>query len=97
MNIRERVLTAVEVEVFDNELVMTKPGPVSELMALLDVRFDECTPTRVSGSIAADESHHQPWGIVRRRATVASGGLPRDLESPAPRLAGLLGMVWRFV
>lgn len=36
----------------------------SELMALLDLRFDELTPTRVSGSIAADERHHQPWGLV---------------------------------
>jgi 1,4-dihydroxy-2-naphthoyl-CoA hydrolase len=50
--------------VFDNELVMTSRGPASELMALLDVQFDECTPTRVNGSIAADERHHQPWGIV---------------------------------
>jgi hypothetical protein len=50
--------------VFDNELVMTSRGPASELMALLDVQFDECAPTRVSGSIAADERHHQPWGIV---------------------------------
>src|SRR5947209_13010151 len=33
-------------------------------MALLDLRFDELTPTRVSGSIAADERHHQPWGLV---------------------------------
>jgi 1,4-dihydroxy-2-naphthoyl-CoA hydrolase len=33
-------------------------------MALLDARFDESTPMRVSGSIAADERHHQPWGIV---------------------------------
>jgi uncharacterized protein (TIGR00369 family) len=36
----------------------------SELLALLDLRLDTCTPTRVSGSIAADERHHQPWGIV---------------------------------
>ncbi len=36
----------------------------SELMALLDIHIDDCTPTRVSGSIAADERHHQPWGIV---------------------------------
>jgi 1,4-dihydroxy-2-naphthoyl-CoA hydrolase len=36
----------------------------SEFMALLDVEFYERTPTRVSGSIAADERHHQPWGIV---------------------------------
>jgi 1,4-dihydroxy-2-naphthoyl-CoA hydrolase len=33
-------------------------------MALLDIQFDERTPTRVSGTIAADERHHQPWGIV---------------------------------
>jgi 1,4-dihydroxy-2-naphthoyl-CoA hydrolase len=33
-------------------------------MALLDAQFDELTPTRVRGSIAADERHHQPWGIV---------------------------------
>src|SRR5919204_5674167 len=43
---------------------MTDPTSPSELMALLDIQFDECTPTRVSGSIAADERHHQPWGIV---------------------------------
>jgi 1,4-dihydroxy-2-naphthoyl-CoA hydrolase len=33
-------------------------------MELLDIRFDEVTATRVSGSVAADERHHQPWGIV---------------------------------
>ena len=36
----------------------------SELMRLLEVELDELTPSRVSGSIAADERHHQPWGIV---------------------------------
>jgi 1,4-dihydroxy-2-naphthoyl-CoA hydrolase len=36
----------------------------SELMALLEIQFDEITPTRVTGSIAADERHHQPWGSV---------------------------------
>jgi 1,4-dihydroxy-2-naphthoyl-CoA hydrolase len=36
----------------------------SELTALIDPRIDEATPTRVSGSIGADERHHQPWGIV---------------------------------
>jgi 1,4-dihydroxy-2-naphthoyl-CoA hydrolase len=36
----------------------------SELMRLLDIRFDEVTPQLVRGSIAADERHHQPWGIV---------------------------------
>jgi uncharacterized protein (TIGR00369 family) len=33
-------------------------------MALLDVQLDEQTGTRVSGSMAADERHHQLWGIV---------------------------------
>jgi uncharacterized protein (TIGR00369 family) len=36
----------------------------SEFMALLDIQFEERTPTRVTGSIAADERHHQPWGLV---------------------------------
>jgi uncharacterized protein (TIGR00369 family) len=36
----------------------------SELMELLDIQFDEVTATRVSGSAAADERHHQPWGVV---------------------------------
>ena len=40
---------------------LTRP---SELVELLDIKFDEITPTRVSGSIAADERHHQPWGLV---------------------------------
>src|ERR671931_2858882 len=42
-------------------LDLTRP---SALTALIDPRFDEATPTRVSGSIAADARHHQPWGIV---------------------------------
>jgi uncharacterized protein (TIGR00369 family) len=36
----------------------------SELMRLLEIEFDEVTPTSVIGSIAADERHHQPWGLV---------------------------------
>jgi uncharacterized protein (TIGR00369 family) len=36
----------------------------SELLALLDLQLEECTGTRVSGSVAADARHHQPWGIV---------------------------------
>jgi 1,4-dihydroxy-2-naphthoyl-CoA hydrolase len=43
---------------------MTNLTAPSELMALLEIRFDEVAPTRVSGSIAADERHHQPWGLV---------------------------------
>jgi len=40
---------------------LTQP---SELMRLLEIEFQEIAPTRVSGSVAADERHHQPWGIV---------------------------------
>ncbi len=46
------------------------PGPDdglagrSDLLRLLEIRFDEREPTRVSGSVAADERHHQPWGLV---------------------------------
>ena len=36
----------------------------SELIRLLDMRVDESGPTHVSGSIAADQRHHQPWGLV---------------------------------
>jgi uncharacterized protein (TIGR00369 family) len=35
-----------------------------ELMGLLEIEFEELGPTRVAGSIAADERHHQPWGVV---------------------------------
>jgi 1,4-dihydroxy-2-naphthoyl-CoA hydrolase len=40
------------------------PGRQSALASLFDVRVTELTATRVSGSVAADERHHQPWGIV---------------------------------
>jgi uncharacterized protein (TIGR00369 family) len=43
---------------------MTDLQAPSELMALLDIEFEERGPTRVAGSIAADERHHQPWGLV---------------------------------
>jgi uncharacterized protein (TIGR00369 family) len=33
-------------------------------MRLLDLQFDETGPTRVSGSVAADERHHHPWDLV---------------------------------
>jgi 1,4-dihydroxy-2-naphthoyl-CoA hydrolase len=36
----------------------------SEFMRLLEIEFEERGPTRVTGSIAADERHHQPWGLV---------------------------------
>ena len=36
----------------------------SEFMRLLEIEFDERGPTRVTGSIAADQRHHQPWGLV---------------------------------
>lgn len=37
---------------------------MSELLDLLDLRLEEQTAQRVSGSVAADERHHQPWGLV---------------------------------
>jgi uncharacterized protein (TIGR00369 family) len=43
---------------------MSYPDRSSQLLDLIDARVDEATPERVSGSIAADERHHQPWGIV---------------------------------
>jgi 1,4-dihydroxy-2-naphthoyl-CoA hydrolase len=45
-----------------NEPDLTGRG--SEFMRLLEIEFDERTSTRVSGSVAADERHHQPWGLV---------------------------------
>ena len=43
---------------------MTSGEQPSELLELIDPHFDDVTATRVKGSIAADERHHQPWGIV---------------------------------
>ena len=42
-------------------LDMIAPSP---FMALLEIEFDDVSSTRVTGSIAADERHHQPWGLV---------------------------------
>jgi 1,4-dihydroxy-2-naphthoyl-CoA hydrolase len=36
----------------------------SEFMRLLEIEIDEAGPTRVNGSVAADERHHQPWGLI---------------------------------
>jgi uncharacterized protein (TIGR00369 family) len=36
----------------------------SELMRLLEIEFNEIGPTRVTGSVAADARHHQPWGLI---------------------------------
>jgi uncharacterized protein (TIGR00369 family) len=36
----------------------------SELLKLLDIELDEVSATEVRGSAAADERHHQPWGII---------------------------------
>jgi 1,4-dihydroxy-2-naphthoyl-CoA hydrolase len=36
----------------------------SELLQLIDAQFEEASPQRVSGTIAADERHHQPWGLI---------------------------------
>ena len=36
----------------------------SELLQLIDAQFEEVTPTHVSGTVAADARHHQPWGLI---------------------------------
>jgi uncharacterized protein (TIGR00369 family) len=33
-------------------------------MELLDIQFEDVDLRRVTGSVGADERHHQPWGIV---------------------------------
>src|SRR5947209_1155069 len=33
-------------------------------MQLLGIDFEEVGPERVRGTVAADERHHQPWGVV---------------------------------
>jgi len=33
-------------------------------MELMEIEFAERSSTRVTGSIAADERHHQPWGLI---------------------------------
>jgi 1,4-dihydroxy-2-naphthoyl-CoA hydrolase len=43
---------------------MTNLTTASPFMALLDIEFDEISVGRVTGSVAADERHHQPWGVV---------------------------------
>jgi 1,4-dihydroxy-2-naphthoyl-CoA hydrolase len=43
---------------------MTDLRTPGDFMALLEIEFEERGPTRVAGSIAADERHHQPWGLV---------------------------------
>jgi 1,4-dihydroxy-2-naphthoyl-CoA hydrolase len=43
---------------------MTDEISPSEFMSLLDIRFDEVSAQRVTGSVAADQRHHQPWGVV---------------------------------
>jgi uncharacterized protein (TIGR00369 family) len=44
----------------------------SEFLRLLELEFDERGPTRVTGSMAADERHHQPWGLVHGGAFTAT-------------------------
>jgi 1,4-dihydroxy-2-naphthoyl-CoA hydrolase len=41
-----------------------EPKEHNELAQLLGIEWEEVTATMVLGSIAADERHHQPWGIV---------------------------------
>jgi uncharacterized protein (TIGR00369 family) len=36
----------------------------SELLRLIDAQFEEASAQHISGTIAADERHHQPWGLI---------------------------------
>jgi 1,4-dihydroxy-2-naphthoyl-CoA hydrolase len=36
----------------------------SQFVELIDPQFDEISATSVIGTVAADERHHQPWGLV---------------------------------
>ena len=48
----------------ETEILAGASTQASELLELLDISFDDVSATRVSGSAAADERHHQPWGVV---------------------------------
>ena len=48
----------------DSAAMTDQLSAASEFMRLLEIEFDERSPTRVVGSVAADERHHQPWGLV---------------------------------
>src|ERR1700756_3246058 len=43
---------------------MTDLTTASQFMELLGIEFDELSGERVTGTVAADERHHQPWGLV---------------------------------
>ena len=43
---------------------MTDITGTSAFMQLLGIDFEEVGPERVRGTVAADERHHQPWGVV---------------------------------
>jgi uncharacterized protein (TIGR00369 family) len=42
----------------------TERAGAHELLRLLEIEFTERGPIEVNGSIAADERHHQPWGLI---------------------------------
>ena len=48
----------------DSSAMTDRLAAASEFMSILGIEFDELGPTRVTGSVAADERHHQPWGLV---------------------------------
>lgn len=48
----------------DSAAMTNQLTSASEFMRLFEIEFDERGPTRVTGSVAADERHHQPWGLV---------------------------------
>ena len=74
---------------------MTNLTTPSDLMALLEIEFDEIGPTKVSGSVAADERHHQPWGVVHAGLysaaveTFATTGANASVKDEGQRAVGV--------
>lgn len=70
----------------------------SELMELLGIEFDRVTGTEVVGTVAADERHHQPWGVVHGGLytavieTVATVGAVEAVREVGQRAVGVSNM-----
>ena len=58
-----KVSSILELDRVKEHAVQDLAAP-SAFMELLGISFEETSPTSVRGSVAADERHHQPWGIV---------------------------------
>ena len=67
-------------------------------MELLGIEFDRVTGTEVVGTVAADERHHQPWGVVHGGLytavieTVATVGAVEAVRESGRRAVGVSNM-----